>query len=381
MSQYKVCFWLNVPSNHQTLFLEALHQDERIDLQVRYFAKPSEDRLKMGWRDENALHEYEQYVKGLDEALMSLEDWKERIHITIGYSYPFNRQLVPVLIENKAKWVHWSERYGVGLARRLNFNITLFKFLRPIFLLSKKSYGRLVNNYALGCFAQGELARKDFIQMGIDDSKIEDLYYTTAPLMKIDPIPKILEDFPYKQKFLYVGKLNRRKGIEDFLVAFSTLSDADNWGLVFLGSDETNGYYKKISKKLGIKNRVLFVDRVQADRVVSFFSSADVFVLPSRFDGWGAVVSEAASIGLPIISTDQTGAAFHLVSNEKNGYIVKAGDSHALAGAMQNYVSNNESLLQHGNYSKELFEEFSPERNVERFVNAIEKWNQRRSIV
>lgn len=376
MNQYKVCFWLNVPSNHQTSFLEALNQDERIDLQIRYFDKPSEDRLRMGWRDENSLHEYEQYVNGLDDALITLEDWQDRIHIVIGYSYSFNCKLVPIFIKSHVKWVHWSERYGVGLAKKLNYSVRLFKLLRPLLLLTKRPYGRLVDKYALGCFSQGDLSRKDFIQMGINNDKIEDLYYTTTALGKVKKEEKSLKNFPFERKFLYVGRLNKRKGIEDLLVAFSELSNVDQWGLILVGDDEKNGYYQNITKQMGIEKKVLFTGGVQSNEVSSFFSVSDVFILPSRYDGWGAVVNEAASMGLPIISTDQTGAAFHLIENDKNGYIVNAGDSHALAYAMQKYISGNELLHQHGTYSKELFKDFLPERNVSRFIEAMEKWNQ-----
>lgn len=375
MSRYKICFWLNVPSNHQTLFLEALSKDERIDLQVRYFEKPNEDRLKMGWRDENTLSSYEHYVTTVEEGLNSLENWKERIHIIMGYSYSFNLALVPLLIENKVKWVHWSERYGIGLAQRLNYNVKLFQMLRPLFLMTKKSYGKLVNKYALGCFSQGELARQDFIKIGIDNKKIEDLYYTTAALVKVNQIPDILKFFPYKYKFLYVGRLNQRKGIEDLLIAFSGLTQANNWGLVLVGNDETKGYFKQISKKIGIDHKVIFTDGVKSDEVPDFFNSCDVCILPSRFDGWGAVLNEAVSIGLPIIATDQSGAAFHLLEHEENGYRYSAGNSNRLKEAMQHYVSDNKLLDLHAINSYKIIKNFYPEKNVERFISAIEKWD------
>lgn len=375
MNLYKVCFWLNVPSNHQTLFLEALNKDKRVDLQVRYFDKPSEDRLKIGWRDENSLHEYEQYVVGPNEALKTLDDWKERIHITTGYSYPFNRVLIPLLIEKDIKWVHWSERYGIGLAQRLNYNIILFKLLRPFFLLTKRSYGKLVNKYALGCFAQGKLARKDFISIGISDSKIEDLYYTTAPLDRTDKTSKILKDFSCKHHFLYVGRLNKRKGIEELLRAYTDLTNTNEWGLVLVGNDETNGYLKKMAEKLGIGEKVLFVGGIKADKVSSYFSAANVFVLPSRFDGWGAVVNEASSIGLPLIASDQTGAALHLIKDGENGFIIAAGQTRALTNAMQKYISDSTLLLSHGKFSQKIFNDFSPQNNVLRFISSLNKWH------
>jgi glycosyltransferase involved in cell wall biosynthesis len=374
MKKYKICFWLNVPSNHQTLFLEALNQDKRIDLQVRYFDKPTEDRLSLGWRDENSLNDYEQYVDTAGDGLRTMGDWQERIHITIGYSYPFNKELVPMFIETKVKWVHWSERYGIGLAQRLRFNITLFKLLRPLFLLTKRSYGSLVNKYAFGCYAQGVLACKDFIIMGIDESKIEDLFYTTES-PRDDHI--VQKSFAYKYNFIYVGRLNKGKGIEDLLRSYNDLTNADDWGLVLVGNDETNGYYQELSKKLGIDKKIQFVGGVKAEEVLPYFNGSDVFVMPSRYDGWGAVVNEAASMGLPLIGSDQLGASHHLIKSGENGYMFEAGDVQELTYTMQQYISYPELIKKHGARSKEIYEEFSPEKNVERFVSAMDKWGNR----
>jgi glycosyltransferase involved in cell wall biosynthesis len=48
----------------------------------------------------------------------------------------------------------------------------------------------------------------------------------------------------------------------------------------------------------------------------SIFQSSDIFVLPSRYDGWGVVVNQALGAGLPIICSDAVGAAPDLVSRE-----------------------------------------------------------------
>ena len=58
--------------------------------------------------------------------------------------------------------------------------------------------------------------------------------------------------------------------------------------------------------------------------------SAAVLVLPSRHDGWGVVIQEALSAGLPVIATRQTGAAYDLVEEGKNGFLVEADDEDQL---------------------------------------------------
>ena len=56
------------------------------------------------------------------------------------------------------------------------------------------------------------------------------------------------------------------------------------------------------------------------------FAQADVFVLPSRYDGWGVVVNQALAAGLPIITSDEVGAGFDLVEPGSNGFRVRAGE-------------------------------------------------------
>ena len=64
--------------------------------------------------------------------------------------------------------------------------------------------------------------------------------------------------------------------------------------------------------------------------------SADVFVFPSFLDSWAAVVLEAMASGLPVIVTNNTGAA-QLV-NVKNGVVIPAGNKEALLNAMTNFL-------------------------------------------
>ncbi len=165
------------------------------------------------------------------------------------------------------------------------------------------------------------------------------------------------------------------KGVYDLLVAFSNLIDVSHqWGLVLLGKDETNGNLKKVTKKLGIENKVLFVGSVKANKVSSYLKAVDVFVFPSRFDGWGVSLNEAAIMKLPLIASDQTGAASHLVEDNKNGFIVQAGNRIMLTEAMQKYINNIKLVSKHGDNSKKLIKYFTPENNVNIFLEALDKW-------
>jgi glycosyltransferase involved in cell wall biosynthesis len=99
-----------------------------------------------------------------------------------------------------------------------------------------------------------------------------------------------------------------------------------------------------------------------------------VLVLPSRFDGWGVVLNEGASMGLALISTGHCGAAYHLIQPGENGIRVNAGSVESLAAAMAAYTRNPELAAKHGRESVRISREYSPERNAKRFVAALETW-------
>src|SRR5207244_11365398 len=69
------------------------------------------------------------------------------------------------------------------------------------------------------------------------------------------------------------------------------------------------------------------------ESVVEAYAASDVFALLSEREPWGVVVNEAAACGLPLVLSDQVGAAHDLLRDGENGVLVPAGDVGAAAGA------------------------------------------------
>lgn len=375
LTPIKICIWENIASPHQSFFFEAL--SKQVDLQVRYFEKFHNERVKLGWSDNAQLPSNEQYVDDVTHALKTIPQWKERIHVVPGISYPFTKKLLDILIANDVKWIHWSERSGIGLARKLHYNVLLFNILQPIVsTLLKRSYAKKINRYALGVFSQGDLAKNDFINWGIQKDKIEPLFYTVDMLnVKSESLLQKYLSSDDKKVLLYVGSLYEGKGISDLILAFSRIKQSDNWVLILLGHDNGGSHYQELVKQLGINKKVVFAGPKPIEDVPTYISQSDLFVLPSRYDGWGAVLNEASQLGKAIISTDQCGAAHHIIKKDQNGIMVPAGDVNALSSAIQFYVDHPKKIKEHGEKSKKIYyDEFTPEKNVERFLHSIEKW-------
>lgn len=366
---------MNIPSHYQSAFFEALDERDDVDLQVCYFEGASRERAAEGWHSEHDCKSFECFVSHADdvaEMLAEVPEWPSRVHI-IGSS--FCPPLIEYFCTDGIKWCHWSEMPGIRLAETLGYRMPLYRMLNPLMLSLKRSEGAMIRNHALGAFAQGVLAKRAFGIMGVPAQNIRDLYYTPAALEEVSPAEKIVSFANGRKVFLSVGALCRRKGIDILLKAFAKLNATD-WCLVLCGLDQSNGACMALARRLAIEDRVLFLGAYPAARIAEVYMAADVFVLSSRFDGWGAVLNEAASLGMPLIGTDLCGASWHVVEPGVNGFRVRAGSVSSLANAMMAFVDDAQLLECFGAASKELFDrEFAPEKNAERMVEALQAWS------
>lgn len=365
----KILFWMNMPSHHQTAFFDAVQNHEEIDLEVRYYDTVSADRKKLGWSENLNLPKNQRYIDStnLKLAFESVTDWKERIHIVPGFSNPFLKQVLTVLISKNIKWIHWSERSGKPLTRLLNYNYNLINFLMPLYYTLKgyRRHAKKINKHALGAFAISELAKKDFKKWGIKEKKIKILNYSLQALnsSKSNPLLRLIEE-KYKI-FMYVGVLTPHKGIDILIKAFSKLLYKDDWKLVLIGNDVSKGLYEDLIQELNLEKQIYLLGTVKTEMINDYIDNSHVFILPTLFDGWGAVLNEAASLNKPLISTNQCGAAFHLIENGVNGFRIEAKSVDALNKAMQYYIDHENMIEQHGRQSKILFDNNLPRKNSE----------------
>lgn len=130
------------------------------------------------------------------------------------------------------------------------------------------------------------------------------------------------------KEILYVGQLITRKRVDLLLQAFSQL-DLLKARLRIIGKGPEEGNLRQLASQLDIADRVDFSPGMPNAETVAAMAAADVLVLPSRFDGWGAVVNEALMVGTPVICSDRCGAS-DVIENGRNGHVFEAGNARAL---------------------------------------------------
>jgi glycosyltransferase involved in cell wall biosynthesis len=140
---------------------------------------------------------------------------------------------------------------------------------------------------------------------------------------------------------LCVAALIPRKGHDILFRALASLPSR-NWRLTCVGSIQRDPVtVERLERQLsrdGVGDRVAFVGEMNGEALERFYAGADVFVLPTLYEGFGMVVSEALARGLPIVAT-RTGAIGDLVTPE-SGIVVTPGDDRMLADALSRVISD-----------------------------------------
>lgn len=172
------------------------------------------------------------------------------------------------------------------------------------------------------------------------------------------------------KNLIYVGRLIPIKGVEYLIKAYEKFKrENDDLGLIIVG----NGHLKeKLKSEYDHLNNLYFIDFVQPKDLPIFYMMSDVFVLPSTYEIFSIVISEAMASGLPIITTKKVGASADLVQNGFNGYVIPDKNTEELYNSIKKIFQNDKLLDQMGKNSRYLIKDaFNLDNTAEGFLNAI----------
>ena len=157
-----------------------------------------------------------------------------------------------------------------------------------------------------------------------------------------------------------VGKLVPQKGFDLLLEAFAKVAAVvPDWRLVLWGEGPDRTALEAQRARLGLEGRV-DMPGVTA-RPCEWVARSDLFILSSRFEGWGLVVGEAMAAGIPVISFDCEWGPAEMIEQNKSGVLVPNGDVEALADALIALCHDAGRRQALGREAIERMRRFSPE--------------------
>jgi glycosyltransferase involved in cell wall biosynthesis len=159
-----------------------------------------------------------------------------------------------------------------------------------------------------------------------------------------EPAPRARGSGRDRVQLLSVGALVPRKGFDVLAAALATATDL-KWHLSIVGDagrdPKSAGELKADIVRLALSDRVTVLGALPPGDVAKRYDEADLFVLASRFEGYGMAYAEALARGLPIIGT--TAGAIPDTVPADAGFLVGADDTIALAAALRHLIENSDA--------------------------------------
>ena len=256
-----------------------------------------------------------------------------------------------------------SFRASIGLlVRRVASRQVAFTPRHP--LIHRWKYSRTCH----GVIANSQSVRQVLIAAGVPDSHIE----VISPGIELPKLPT--EDLRAQARmrwgfssgeFLigHAGAFTHEKGQDVALHAALLLAPRLSRARMILVGDGPErsrpGMVELARQASGIAVLPGFIDHLD-----EFYAALDLYIMPSRSEGWGLTALRAMSFGIPVIASNAGGLP-ELVENGKSGWLVPPESPEALAGAIEQGASDPARLCEFGRHARERASRFSIEQTVE----------------
>ena len=189
--------------------------------------------------------------------------------------------------------------------------------------------------------AVGSRSERDLVRMGADASRI--FRWPLVSMSESEPLATTpLRSAGRTPRYLFVGQLIERKGIEELLAAWRRIERGELW----IAGD--GPLQKLVVEAAHGDSRIIYHGHTNWERTAELYRGADLVVFPSRYDTWGMVVNEALTHGLPIIVTTEVGAVPDLVEDGVNGVVIPPKDVPALESAMRSVANWSDARIANG---------------------------------
>lgn len=319
MRRSRIVFWQSMPSPHLSSYMRTLAAMLPNSEVIAVFEQPLKDiRIALGWvnPDLGKIQVVAAPNRPLIHNLAS-DVAAQSMHLLSDLRSPMIRQAFAACAPTNA---------FVGIMSEARDHRGIRGLLRLYHSLISENAYRARTDFVL---AMGNLGIRWFQRTKYNPDRIFSWAYFVEQAVVTSPRT---DGDCHGLTLVYVGQLIERKGVDILLRALEQVRRA-GWRLQVVGHGEASGALLRLARKLRLEQHVDFLGVRSNPEVRQILAQSDALILPSRFDGWGAVVNEALMSGVPVICSDQCGAA-DLIESSHHGEVVKAGSVESLAAAL-----------------------------------------------
>ncbi len=181
-------------------------------------------------------------------------------------------------------------------------------------------------------------------------------------------VPQLLQT----PSLVAVGRLHPQKGFDLLLQAFHKIqAKHPDWQITILGEGPMRAELEQLRSQLKLTDCVHLPGLV--DNVPEYLDRADLFVMPSRFEGFPMALCEAMAAGLPVLAADCLSGPSDIIEDGVNGVLVKTEDIDALAAGLDSLMSDPAKRQQLASNAPNILDRFGVERVMDMWQDAINR--------
>lgn len=268
-------------------------------------------------------------------------------NIVLSIAKVFSKQRRKKMILREAN--NRTESGKVGILNKIITYITYNFIADEIVALSKGVKDDLVTNFKIS---------KNKISVIYNPVEVEFIKKKSA-----EPIEELKHSIDVK-RIITVGRLVEQKDYPTLFHAIKKLKN-QNIQLLILGKGVLEDKLKKMCQELGVQDKVLFLGF--QNNPYKYISQSDLFVLPSKWEGFGHVLVEAMASGTPVISSNCNSGPFEIIEDNKYGVLFPVGDYMTLAKKIEEMLDDDNLRDQYVIKGYTRAESFSAQKIVKEY--------------
>ncbi len=194
----------------------------------------------------------------------------------------------------------------------------------------------------------------------------------------VEVVPNALPFTPDKtadyeaKKIIAIGRFEYQKNFFELIDIWAKVhKEYPDWQLELVGHGPYWDAIQQKVKALGLEQSVILFG-ISAN-VVERLSQASVYVLTSHFEGFGMVLIEAQSVGLPVVSYACPSGPRDIVTDGKDGYLVPLYDKETFAQKLMTLMESENLRRQMGSVAKQASQRFEVDTVMQKWVKLFEK--------
>ena len=180
------------------------------------------------------------------------------------------------------------------------------------------------------------------------------------------------KDIRYDKFILFVGQLEKVKGIDVLIKAFSKIeNEFPDFKLIIIGDGKEKENLKNISSNLKIQNKIEFKGKLSLKETKDVIKNCYCLVLSSLSEGLPRVLMEAMALEKSVIASD-VGGIPELIKDNENGFLFEKSNSDELVKKLRVLLNNRDLAIRMGQKGKKIIEnKFSNEKYIENYISMI----------